>query len=164
MLNLLKSFFTEKMELPQVSAAAPQAPQPQEDKTIQIATCAILLEAALADNELSREEIEHIHTALSHLYDMDTADVEKLIEITREEGKNAIDLWQFTNLINKHYNLEQKILLMEHIWKVILSDGTLDKFEDYLARKLKPLLRLDHKQWIDAKIRARQHLSVKEKT
>lgn len=152
MLDSLKSFFQEKMELKDF----PISPSPK--MALQIATCAVLLEAAMADNELSREELDHIHAALRNLYDMDQSDIDQLVELTRRESKEAIDIWQFTNLINQNYSSEQKMLLMEHIWMVILSDGTLDIFEDYIARKLQPLLRLDHKQWIDAKMRARKSL------
>ena len=128
MLDSLKLFFKEKMELKEVT------PSFSLQRAMQVATCA----------------------ALQHLYNMDKSDIDPLLEMTRKESKEAVDLWQFTNLINQNYNSEQKILLMEHIWKVILSDGTLDQFEDYLAHKLKSLLRLEHRQWIEAKRRARK--------
>jgi len=150
MVNSLKSFFIEKMELKDSHTS------PSPKKALQVATCAVLLEAAMADNELSKEELDHIHAALRNLYNMDQSDIAQLMELTRRESKEAIDLWQFTNLINQNYNTEQKMLLMEHIWMVILADGTLDMFEDYIARKLKPLLRLEHKEWINAKLRARK--------
>lgn len=144
--------------------ALPQAEKaPSAERAIQIATCAVLLEAALADNELSKEELDHIHDALGHLYGIERSDIEELVEITRRESKEAIDIWQFTNLINQNYDTEQKMLLMEHVWRVVLADGTIDKFEDYIARKLRPLLRLDHKQWIAAKIRAKDFLKNRGK-
>ena len=152
MLESMKSFFREKMVLPQGNRA------PSGEKAIQIATCAVLLEAATADNELSKEEMDHIHGALRHLYGIGKDDVQPLFEMTREKSKEAVDIWQFTNLINQNYDTEQKMLLMEHVWRVILADGTLDQFEDYIARKLKPLLRLEHKQWIDARLRAKTFL------
>lgn len=155
MLESMKSFFREKMELPH-----PQTDKaPSAERAIQIATCAILLEAALADNELSKEELDHIHGALRHLYSIEASDIEQLVEITRMESREAIDIWQFTNLINQNYDTEQKMLVMEHVWRVILADSTLDKFEDYIARKLQPLLRLEHKQWIEAKKRAKSFLN-----
>ncbi|MDI6791093.1 MAG: TerB family tellurite resistance protein [Thermodesulfobacteriota bacterium] len=152
MLDRLKTFFKDKMELSGIVTPA------QGEKAIQVATCAVLLEAAMADNELSVEEVDHVHGVLRQLYNLDAASIDELMKMTYKEKAKAIDLWQFTNLINQHYNLEQKLLLMEHIWRVILTDGTLDKFEDYLARKLKLLLRLEHKQWIEAKMRARSFL------
>ena len=150
MLDSLKLFIKEKMELKEVT------PSSSLQRAMQVAACAVLLEAAMADNELSGEELDHIYAALEHLYNMDKSDIDQLLEMTRKESKEALDLWQFTSLINQNYNSEQKILLMEHISRVILSDGTLDQFEDYLARKLKPILRLEHRQWIEAKRRARK--------
>jgi uncharacterized tellurite resistance protein B-like protein len=44
------------------------------------------------------------------------------------------------------------------IWKVVFSDGRLDKYEDYLVHNLADLLRLDHSQLIDAKLRIRKAL------
>ncbi len=150
MINRITSFFTEKMTPPQGKSAFGR------DKSIQIATCAILLEAANADNNLSDEEMSHIRKALSQFHEMDSAEINELLAITREEAEAAIDMWQFTNLINQTYSTEEKLRLMEHIWLVILSDGTLDKFEDYIARKLQHLLRLNHKEWIAAKLNARK--------
>ena len=155
MLNRITSFFTEKLAPPQGESYF------RNDNAIRIATCAILLEAANADNNLSEEEISHISKALQQFHGMDSDEINELIAITREEAEAAIDIWQFTNLINQTYNTEEKMRLMEHIWMVILSDGTLDQFEDYIARKLKPLLRLDHKEWIDTKLKARKILKDK---
>ena len=52
-------------------------------RAMQVATCAVLLEAAMADNELSGEELDHIYTALQHLYHMDRSDIDQLLEMTR---------------------------------------------------------------------------------
>jgi len=41
------------------------------------------------------------------------------------------------------------------VWKVIYADGKLDKHEDHLAHKLSSLLKLNHKQLIDAKLKVR---------
>lgn len=130
----------------------------QKDKSIQIATCAILLEAANADDNISDVEMSCIRKALKKFHNLESDEINELIALTREQAEGAIDIWQFTNLINQTYNTEEKMRLMEHIWIVILSDGTLDQFEDYIARKLKPLLRLDHKEWIDTKLNARKIL------
>jgi uncharacterized tellurite resistance protein B-like protein len=152
MLQQIKVFFKDRMEITR------SAPASLKEQSIQMATCAVLLEAAMADGEFTGEEMEHIYCALQHLYGMDRETIEGLLSVAMEERKRAVDLWQFTNLINQHYDAEQKMLLLEHVWRVILSDGTLDQFEDYLARQLMPLLHLDHKQWINAKMRAKETL------
>jgi len=43
---------------------------------------------------------------------------------------------------------------MELVWKLVYADGILDKHEDYLAHKLAKLLRLSHRELIDAKLKA----------
>jgi uncharacterized tellurite resistance protein B-like protein len=45
--------------------------------------------------------------------------------------------------------------IVEIIWKIAYADGKLDKHEDYLAHKLGKLLRLNHKQLIEAKLNAK---------
>ena len=60
---------------------------------------------------------------------------------------------QITNLINQNYSIEEKIRIIEMIWKLAYTDGKLDKHEDYLVHKLARLLRLTHKQLIEAKFK-----------
>ena len=77
----------------------------------------------------------------------------ELIQATEEELKGSIDLWKFTNLINQNYSIEEKKQIIEMVWRVAYADGRLDKHEDYLVHKLAKLLRLTHKQLIDAKLK-----------
>ena len=65
------------MELKEVT------PSSSLQRAMQVAACAVLLEAAMADNELSGEELDHIYTALQHLYHMDRSDIDQLLEMTR---------------------------------------------------------------------------------
>ena len=79
-----------------------------------------------------------------------------LLEASHEELKGRIDLWQFTNLINQNYSMEEKVRIIEAIWRVAYTDGKLDKHEDYLVHKLAKLLRLSHKQLIEAKVKVKK--------
>jgi uncharacterized tellurite resistance protein B-like protein len=49
---------------------------------------------------------------------------------------------------------------MESVWRVIHIDGRLEGHEDHFAHKLANLLRLTHKELIDAKISAREQLKT----
>ena len=49
----------------------------------------------------------------------------------------------------------QKLAILEAVWRVIYVDGKISKYEEHFARKLTNLLWLDHKDFIDAKIKAR---------
>ena len=79
-----------------------------------------------------------------------------------KELKGSIDLWQFTNLINQNYSLEEKIRIIEMVWKIAYADGKLDKHEDYFLHKLSNLLRLTQKQLIEAKLKILNDSGTKE--
>ena len=80
-------------------------------------------------------------------------EIEEVIDAAEEEVKNSLDLWQFTNTINSNFSREQKKAVMESVWKLVYTDGTLDKHEDYLMHKLHKLLNLTHSDLIEAKLK-----------
>ena len=127
--------------------------QENDSHDIRIATCALLLEMANIDDEFSSSEKERIILILKENFGLSENLATALIKKTKEELKGSIDLWQFTNLINQHYSIEEKKQIIEMIWKIAFADGKLDKHEDYLVHKLANLLRLTHKQLIDAKLK-----------
>lgn len=147
MLGKIKDFFNN-------SATLEGSPKGESaEKRIQVAACALLIEMAKTDNEFSDEEEERILSILKKEFALSNEMSDELIELANEELRASLDLWQFTNLINSNYSVDEKIRLMELIWKVVYADGKLDKHEDYLVKKLATLLNLRHKEMIDAKLR-----------
>ncbi|MCB2171061.1 MAG: TerB family tellurite resistance protein [Deltaproteobacteria bacterium] len=77
-----------------------------------------------------------------------------LLEKEAEEGiRKSVDLWQFANLINEHYSIEEKLDVIELLWRIVFVDGKMNRYEDYLMHKLTKLLRLSDTQLIDAKLK-----------
>jgi uncharacterized tellurite resistance protein B-like protein len=148
MLSTIKSFFKKEIAIEREV----QSKDPTYTDKVQVATCALLLEMAHADNEFSTEEKEQIIKTIKRHFSLSKEATDKLIELSERERKASIDLWQFAQLIRNNYLVEQKMELIKLIWKVIYVDGILDKHEDYLVHKLAKLLGLDHKQLIDAKM------------
>jgi uncharacterized tellurite resistance protein B-like protein len=122
---------------------------------LEIATCVILLEAVTADAEFSEEELERIIGLLRVRFQMTDSSVNELIETSKRERESSPGLWHFTNLINENLGIDEKYELMEMVWRVIYSDGTLDRFENYIAHKLLNLLNLDHSKFIELKLKVR---------
>ena len=122
---------------------------------IRIATCALLLEMSYIDDEFSESERDSIVSTLKTAYHLSDEYTSALIEASKKELDESIDLWQFTNLINRNYSIEEKIRVIETIWSVAYADDRLDKHEDYLVHKLAKLLHLTHQQLIEAKLRVK---------
>lgn len=120
---------------------------------LRVAACALFLEMAAIDGEFSEEERERIVSVLTSDYGLSSEYAAALLESSERELKGSIDLWQFTSLINQNYSLDEKLQIIELLWKVVYADGCLDKHEDYLVHKLANLLRLSHQQLIDAKMK-----------
>ena len=129
----------------------------QEQKK-HVAAGVLLLEAAHIDNECTEEEMEHIVATLRAKFDLSDNCVADLLELAHDGRDQAVDLWQFTNHINQHFSPAEKLAVMEDVWRIILIDGQLEKHEDHYAHKLANLLRLSHKQMIDAKLKAREQV------
>ncbi len=122
---------------------------------LKVATSVILLEAATADSNFSAEEQEKIVEILKSRFQMSDESVKELIDESENERKNSTGLWYFTNIINENLNNEEKYNLMELVWEVIYSDGTLDKFENYIAHKLLKMLNIDHSKFIELKMKVK---------
>ena len=118
-----------------------------------IATCALFLEMSHIDGEFSVMEREKIIAILKRKFDLSDEHATALLTASKKELKRSVDLWQFTNLINQNYTIEEKIRVVEMVWDIVYADGKLDKHEDYLVHKLATLLRLTHKQLIEAKLK-----------
>ena len=123
-----------------------------------VAAGVVLLEAAYVDDECSKEEMEHIVTTIKDKFDLPDNCVDDLLDLARAEREQSVDLWQFTNHINHHFSTDEKMAVMEDVWRIILLDGKLDKHEDHYAHKLANLFHLSHSQLIAAKVKARGQL------
>lgn len=120
---------------------------------VQVATCALLLEVAHSDGHYQSVEAKIVHDLLANTFGLSAAAVAELIDYSHQHREESTDLFQFAREINAHFSREEKADVMEGIWRVIYADGTLDKFEDALARQLATLLRLDHKDVIERKLK-----------
>lgn len=150
MLDLFKSIFDKNRDKEIQKGSIDQ------QQKLKIATCVTLLEAVTADDTLSDEELHKIIELLNSKYEMTDTQVNELIETSKREREDSADLWYFTNLINENLTIDEKYDLMVMIWEAIYSDGTLDKYENYIAHKLRNLLNLDHTKFIDIKLKVKE--------
>jgi len=123
------------------------------------ALCVLLLEAAHVDGECSQEEKEHIILTLVKDRGLQREEVDAFLAQGDEKRKESVDLFKFTRYMNNNFTKQEKIEVMEAVWRIIHIDGQLEKHEDHFAHKLANLLRLTHKELIDSKIKARLQLS-----
>ncbi|MFT5726496.1 MAG: putative tellurite resistance protein B-like protein [Desulforhopalus sp.] len=125
-----------------------------------IALCVLLLEAAFVDGECSAEELSHLKDTLTSKYNISPQDIDELLASSGEKRKESVDIFNFTRYMNNNFNKQEKIEVMESVWSILLIDEHLEAHEDHFAHKLANLLRLTHKELIDAKLAVRKKLAA----
>jgi uncharacterized tellurite resistance protein B-like protein len=81
-----------------------------------------------------------------------------LKELAKEKIRKATDYYEFTSLIHKGLSYEQKVEVIEHLWGIALTDKHLDKHEEYVVRKIADLIYVEHKDFIEAKLKIKKKL------
>ena len=148
MLEAIKSFFRSSTNPPATTESTASR------KDIRLAACALLMEIAHADDEFTDDERKHLEAAVQRQFGLDAPEAQKLLVLAEQERAQAVDLWQFTNLIAENYSIGQKMVLAEIMWGLAYSDGKLAGREDYLMRKICNLLRLEAGYLAEARKRA----------
>ena len=110
-------------------------------ETINIAC--LLIHAAKIDENYTSEEKEIIKKTVKKLYpDLDNLD--EVISKAEQKENDSNHIQEFTKEV-KSLSLENKIIIVETLWRIILSDGKSDIYENNLMRRLAGLLYLDDK-------------------
>lgn len=125
----------------------------QGPERVQVATCALLLEIAQADSNLHELETLLLRDLLEQKFCLDPESVSELIELAENARVDSPDLYHFAREINNNFSLEEKLAVMESLWQLVYADGVLDRYEDALIGQIAGLLRLSHRQMIDAKLK-----------
>ena len=147
MIDVVKKFFGKAAG--EVSKDANQ----NTEHDIRVATCALFVEIARIDEKFTDAEMETILSILKEKYGLSPEHADALIAEAEKELDKSVDLWQFASLINDHYSNEEKIEIIETLWRIVYVDGKMDQYEHYLMNKLQTLLRLTHDQLITAKLK-----------
>tara|TARA_B100001287_G_scaffold276435_1_gene287249 strand:- start:1898 stop:2278 length:381 start_codon:yes stop_codon:yes gene_type:complete len=102
--------------------------------------CGLMVEAANTDGIIDQSEIDKIKFSLIEIFKENEKDISIILNKAIDERNNSKSLFYYTSKINKEYNLEKKILLLEILWEIILSDGKIHDYETSLIRRLSGLL------------------------
>ena len=103
----------------------------------------LLIHAAKIDENYTSEEREIIKKTVKKLYP-DLKDLDKVITQAEQKENDSNHIQEFTNDV-KSLSAENKIIIVETLWRIILSDGKSDIYENNLMRRLAGLLYLDDK-------------------
>ena len=102
--------------------------------------CGLMIEAAYTDGQIDESELNKIKLSLINIFGEEPKDVELTLEEALKNKNNSRSLHHYTSFINKNFDEDKKLLLIEALWEIVLSDGELHDFESNLIRRLAGLL------------------------
>lgn len=153
MLTTIKTFFQEHLVPRNLDTPA------EAEHRLQLGVAALLLEMTRMDGVTRPEECARVEAAIRKGFRLTDDETERLVALAEAEREDATDFFQFTALINGQYAPEQKIELIEELWRIALADNELHRHEEYLVRKIADLLHVPHGAFIAAKHRVEAQIT-----
>jgi len=95
---------------------------------------ALLVHVANIDEAYTDKEKKIIKDFIAS-FSYSESDVEEVLNEAEQLESDSIQLLSFTNLVKKE-SLELKTEVMEHLWKIIISDKSVDQYESSLMRRI----------------------------
>ncbi|MEQ8357190.1 MAG: TerB family tellurite resistance protein [Kiloniellaceae bacterium] len=108
--------------------------------SLQLATAALLVEAAEMDAEFGAEERAKIAELVERRFGLSAAEGRALLQAASERIEQSVEVYGFTREIKNAFSPEQRIEMMEMLWEVAYADGELHDLEASLMRRLAGLL------------------------
>lgn len=120
---------------------------------LSVASAALMIEVLLSDYELKPEEQETLLEVIRKTFSLDKATADEVLKQAEKAQLNATDYFRFTSLINDNCTPEEKVTLIENLWRVAYADGELHHYEEHLIRRIADLTHVSHRDFISAKLR-----------
>ena len=127
-----------------------------DDKTSIKACIALLLETSMADEVLEESELSALKETLIKDFNISEEEINELIIISKQNVDDSTSLYEFTRDINDNFDSNERVKLIESMWKIAYADGNIDKYEEHIIRKVSSLIYVAHSDFIQAKLSAKE--------
>ena len=134
MFDKLKSIFDKKIE-----------EESEQFDTIQIAISTLMIQTAVYDGIFDEQEKSKILELIKKYFNFNEEQKLDLFKIAIKVNDDSNDMQQFTRVLNDNLSEEEKLNIIEMLWKIIISDGRIDDYENALIRKISGLLYISDK-------------------
>ena len=153
MLPKLKHFFETHF------VAETGASEVDSDHALRLAMASLMIEVAESDFNDAPEEREALTKVVRDSFDLEESEAIQIIDLAKQEHAESTDYFQFTKLINQNYSAEEKIQLIENLWKIAYSDKTLHKYEEHVIRRIADLIYVSHSDFMTTKLRVKRNIT-----
>src|SRR5688572_13986262 len=146
MLKAVSNFFQRFERTPHPRAEVDQ---------LRFGIACLVHEARRVDLEHDAREHPAAIDALVQMFGIEKDEAETLLDEARAKAQALTSYYPIVSVIKRDLSLEERILLIEVLWRVAYADGVLHGHEDHFVRKIAHLLYVPNTQVMLARTRAR---------
>jgi len=119
-----------------------------------VAAVALFFHVIGADGVVDAVESEKLRELIAQEYDLNGTEMQKLIEAGEQADKEAVDLFQFTSILNRSLDADAKVHFIELLWNLAYADGYRHELEDHVVWRIADLMGVSSRDRVLARQRA----------
>lgn len=111
-----------------------------EDHDLRLASAALLVHTMTIDGKVKESETALLKRLLSEKFGLSPEALHDLMIAAERREREAVDLYGFTALIKTKTTMEERLGVIEMMWRLAFADGEIDAFEENLVWRAAELL------------------------
>lgn len=125
----------------------------EDREPFELATAALLLELARSDFSESDQEVRAIRDLLQKRFELTDDALDVLMVNAARRVDKAVSLHEFTHRLNRELPEDDKLAIVEMLWRVSHADGRIDKHEEQLVQRIAGLLHISDRDRVRLKLK-----------
>ncbi len=105
-----------------------------------VAAAALLVHVATLEHDLSGPARQKLRGLLTAQFSLTDALTDELIEAALAADREAVDFYHFTHLLMRTLDEQDRLRVVEMLWKMAFADGAISEFEDNVMWRVADLL------------------------
>ena len=112
------------------------------------------------DGHADSVEISTVVNLLGDQFNLNVSEASELVDAGRNALSDSVELYGFTRIIKNSFNHEDRVRMIEMLWKVVYADGILHDFEANLVRRICGLIYVSDRESGEVRKRVLEHLDL----
>ena len=110
------------------------------EQAIRMATAVLMVDVARADNDFQESEFDLLLRLIEDHFGLTADEANQLANAADEQAEAMVEVHSFTRELHNALSEDEKVHVVDLLWKVAYADGRLSKYEDSLVLKISDLL------------------------
>jgi uncharacterized tellurite resistance protein B-like protein len=136
---MIKRLFVQVIE--SISVTAPtETTILDREAALRLATAVLMIDVARADDVFDESEFDRVLRLVETHFQLTPQQAAELVNEASDKAEDLISAYEFTEMLHKHLDEDEKARIVGLLWQIAYADGRLDKYEDALVLKISDLL------------------------